>query len=93
MVLQLAMGAGLLALLAAFIFNSVIKKKPAGNEKMTGSADEIAKGAMTFLTREYKVLSIFVIIVAAILWFSLDVAGTDINEGMYTVAMGKPGGG
>jgi len=84
MVLQLAMGAGLIALLAAFIFNSVIKKKPAGNEKMTGIADEIAKGAMTFLTREYKVLSIFVIIVAAILWFSLDVDGTEINEGMYT---------
>ena len=84
MELYLAMGAAALALVAAFIFNSVIKKKSTGNEKMTNIANEISKGAMAFLTREYKVLAVFVIVVAAILWFALDEAGTSLNEGMYT---------
>lgn len=84
MELYAAMGAGLLALVGALIFNSVIKKKSTGNEKMTGIADEISKGAMAFLKREYKVLAVFVIVVAAILWFALDKPETALNEGMYT---------
>lgn len=80
-----AMGAGVLALVAALLFNSSIKKKPTGNEKMTNIADEIAKGAMAFLTREYKMLAIFVVIVAVILTFTLDKAETpEINEGLFT---------
>lgn len=84
MELYYAIGAGALALVSALIFTSVINKKPTGDEKMTNIANEISKGAMAFLGREYKVLSVFVIIVAAILWFSLDKAGTELNEGMYT---------
>ncbi len=84
MEIQLALGAGLLALVAALIFNSIIKKKPTGNEKMTAIAGEISKGAMAFLTREYKVLAVFVVIIAIILHFGLNQAGTELNEGMYT---------
>ncbi|MDF2379754.1 MAG: sodium-translocating pyrophosphatase [Candidatus Gracilibacteria bacterium] len=79
-----AMGAGVLSLVTAFIFNSLILKKSTGTEKMTQIADQIAKGAMAFLKREYKVLSIFVGVVAVLLFFLLDKPETAFNEGMYS---------
>ncbi|MDZ4217389.1 MAG: sodium/proton-translocating pyrophosphatase, partial [Candidatus Gracilibacteria bacterium] len=80
-----AMGAGLIALITALIFNSVIRKKSTGNEKMTNIANEISKGAMAFLKREYSVLAIFVVIVAILLTFTLDKADTTtLNEGLFT---------
>lgn len=84
MEIYFAMGAGVLSLITAFIFNSLILKKSTGTEKMTQIADQIAKGAMAFLTREYKVLSVFVVIVAALLWFLLDKPETTINEGLFS---------
>ena len=56
----LAMGAGALALISAVLFNAAIKKKSTGNERMTEIAGEISKGAMAFLTREYKMLAVFI---------------------------------
>ena len=50
-------------LFAAFLFFSV-KKKSAGNEKMQDLSSAIREGAMAFLKSEYKVLVIFVIVVA-----------------------------
>ncbi|MBL4694778.1 sodium-translocating pyrophosphatase [Candidatus Gracilibacteria bacterium] len=73
------------ALLAAFIFAAGIVKKPAGDEKMKEIANAIYEGAMAFLAREYKVLSVFVVILAVVLWVFLDNAATpNINEGMLT---------
>jgi K(+)-stimulated pyrophosphate-energized sodium pump len=59
--------AGVLALVYALIKASWVRKQDAGNAEMTDIADEIKKGAMAFLSREYKVLAIFVVVVAALL--------------------------
>ncbi|MBT6832247.1 sodium-translocating pyrophosphatase [bacterium] len=72
------------SLLAAFIFSVLIKKRSMGNAKMVEIANSIAEGAMAFLTREYRVLSIFVVILAAVLYFFLDKSGTAANEGALT---------
>jgi K(+)-stimulated pyrophosphate-energized sodium pump len=85
-VIYYAMGAAVIGLLTAGVFNYKIKQKPTGNEKMTEIAAEIQKGAMTFLMREYKVLSVFIIVVAGILFFTLDQPATELNEGLYTAA-------
>ncbi len=50
-----------------------LKAKPAGNEKMIGISQEIYKGAMAFLRREYTVLSGFVVVVAVILGMTLGI--------------------
>lgn len=63
------LGAGVLALIYALIKSSWINKQEAGNEKMVKIAGHIQDGAMAFLSREYKVLSIFVILVAVALYF------------------------
>ena len=59
--------AGALALAYAFIKTGMINKADAGTDKMKEIGAHIREGAMAFLGREYKVLAIFVVIVAALL--------------------------
>jgi len=61
---------GILALLYAFMKASWISRQPEGTESMAVIAGHISDGALAFLTREYKVLVIFVISVAALLAFA-----------------------
>lgn len=51
---------------AATLYGSV-KKESSGNERMTEISSYIREGAMAFLTREYKIIIIFVIVVAILL--------------------------
>ncbi|MBN2343909.1 MAG: sodium-translocating pyrophosphatase [Deltaproteobacteria bacterium] len=59
--------AGALALAYAFVKTGMINKADAGTDKMKEIGGHIRDGAMAFLGREYKVLAIFVVIVAALL--------------------------
>lgn len=60
---------GVAALVFVFFKNSWVTKQDGGNEKMARIAKNIADGAMSFLKAEYKILSIFVIAVAVLLYF------------------------
>ena len=66
----LVIGAGILAMLFAFWKTTWISKQDQGTAKMEKIGANIAEGAMSFLKAEYRVLTIFVIIVAVILGFS-----------------------
>lgn len=55
-----------------------------GSDEMKSVAQAIQEGAMAFLHREYKVLTLFIIILTPILWYFLDDPNTPINEGKYT---------
>lgn len=68
----LAPAAGVIGLIVALLIYSFIKKQPVGNEKMREISDMIHDGAMAFLTREYKVLVVFVIVVFGLMLFSPD---------------------
>ncbi len=59
--------AGVLALLFAAFKTSWVKKQDAGDEKMQTIAGHIQEGAMAFLNREYRVLGVFVLVVAVLL--------------------------
>ncbi|NQU50701.1 MAG: sodium/proton-translocating pyrophosphatase, partial [Planctomycetes bacterium] len=72
-------GAGL-ALVFAVILQRKVMAAPAGNDRMQELAKAIQEGAKAFLVTEYKLLSIFVVIVA-ILLFAL---GTDKGGGAPT---------
>lgn len=65
--MYLAPAAGVLGLLYAFVFTGWVGKQDAGTKQMKTIAEQISKGAMAFLSAEYKVLAVFVIVVAAIL--------------------------
>ena len=59
---------GILALIFVFVKNAWVAKQEEGDEKMSRIAKNIADGAMSFLKAEYKILSIFVIAVAVLLY-------------------------
>ncbi len=61
---------GVLALLYTFWKSSWVNKQEVGTEKMARIAASIQDGAMAFLRAEYKVLAIFVAVVAVLLGVS-----------------------
>ena len=69
------LGAGVLAMLYAFWKTSWINAQDQGNDRMVKIGQHIADGAMAFLKAEYRVLAIFVIIVAVLLAFAANSQG------------------
>ncbi|MBS4536618.1 sodium-translocating pyrophosphatase [Clostridium sp. D2Q-14] len=64
---------GILALLFALYKTNTINRVDVGNERMKEIASHIQEGAMAFLSREYKSLSIFVIVLFIILTIAIDI--------------------
>ncbi|MEE9426018.1 MAG: sodium-translocating pyrophosphatase [Methylococcales bacterium] len=60
---------GVAGLIIAFIIYRMILSFDAGSEKMSDIADLIHDGAMVFLRAEYTILSVFVLLVAALIFF------------------------
>ena len=58
---------GVVALAYAFTLVLRINNSPAGNYRMQEISEAIHEGAMAFLFREYRILSIFVILMFAII--------------------------
>ena len=69
----------IIALIFAGCLAISIKKKPAGTEKMQEISNAVHEGAMAFLHKEYKILIIFIIIVAAVLWFLIPNTGHKLS--------------
>ncbi len=61
---------GVLGLLYTFWKTSWVSKQDAGTERMQRIAAAITQGAMAFLKAEYRILAIFVVVVAALLAYS-----------------------
>jgi K(+)-stimulated pyrophosphate-energized sodium pump len=70
--LMYVIGAGALAMVYSFWKTSWIEAQDEGTERMKAIGKSIADGAMAFLKAEYRVLAIFVIIVAGLLAFAAD---------------------
>ena len=72
MILYLIPGIAVLSLIYTSIIAARISREDAGTDRMKQIAGYIAAGAMSFLKAEYKLLTIFVIIVGAFLAISAD---------------------
>ena len=70
---MIAAGAGLVGLVIAFVLYQQVNKIKIDNKVVADITDEIQKGAMAFLFAEYKVLSIFVVVVGAVLAWLNDI--------------------
>lgn len=85
MIEYIIFGVALIALLFAFAFYLQLKKMPVGTKKMEEISKHIALGARSFLKAEYKIMSIFIAIIAVLIFFFLDIKSTtNVNEGFYT---------
>ena len=71
MTIQFAPVFGIIGLVVVFLIYQWIKKQPAGTDVMTGISGKIHEGAMAYLTQQYTVLSIFVVVVFLCLTFFL----------------------
>ena len=63
----IALICGLLGLVVAGFMAAYVLKQPQGNEKVREISEAIREGAIAFLGREYKILAVFVVIIAIIL--------------------------
>lgn len=63
--------AGVLGLLLALVFYVRVKAQPGGNETMERIGTYVREGSMAFLTREYKVLAVYSVVIGALLWYAL----------------------
>ena len=61
---------GILGLVVMAVKSAWVTKQPTGDENMVELAGYIAKGAMSFLKAEWKVMGYFVVIAAIILGWS-----------------------
>ena len=57
----------LLGLAYVFVRRSWVMKQDAGDGKMKEISDHIYEGALAFLNAEYRLLSVFVLVVSAVL--------------------------
>ncbi|MCH7901279.1 MAG: sodium-translocating pyrophosphatase [Acidobacteria bacterium] len=71
-ILYIALFAGALGLLLAVYYTRAVLATPRGNERMVELSNAIRTGAMTFLKREYTWVSVFVLIMAALIAVLLD---------------------
>ncbi|HEX6938438.1 MAG TPA: sodium-translocating pyrophosphatase [Longimicrobiales bacterium] len=62
---------GLIGLLGALVLYLYVSKQSSGSDLMRELADRIHEGAMAFLRREYSVLFVFLVVVAALLWLAV----------------------
>jgi K(+)-stimulated pyrophosphate-energized sodium pump len=77
---------GALALLYALFTTAWITKQDPGNERMQNIAAQIFRGAMAFLAAEYKVLAIFVLVIAGLLALTADTATSSPLVGVSFIA-------
>ncbi|MGM0381468.1 MAG: sodium-translocating pyrophosphatase [bacterium] len=63
----ISIGLAVLGLLWAVVLTFKVKSQPRGDEKMVELSDEVYRGAMTFLNKEYKGLIVFALVVTALL--------------------------
>ncbi|MBU0498118.1 MAG: sodium-translocating pyrophosphatase [Candidatus Thermoplasmatota archaeon] len=70
---------GILGIICAIVLFSLVKRQSPGNEKMQELSNAIREGAMAFLTSEYKVLVVFVIIISVLLFIASYIPGSGMN--------------
>jgi K(+)-stimulated pyrophosphate-energized sodium pump len=67
-----AIGAAIVGLIAAAVFARLVLARPEGTELVRSTGKLIQEGAMAFLRREYTILAVFVLIVAALVALLID---------------------
>ncbi|MGL5414677.1 MAG: sodium-translocating pyrophosphatase [Clostridium sp.] len=84
---------GIIALIFLAFLRAKIIKSDAGDEKMRGIANSIEDGAMAFLKKEYKYLSIFIIVLSIIIggFLSIQAAFAFIVGALFSMVAGYLG--
>ena len=76
-----AVGAGALAVVFAAALTVWVLRQPPGNERMREIAAAIQEGASAYLNRQYIVIAVIGVIIAAVLWLAI----SPLTAGLYVV--------
>ena len=80
-ILYLSIAAGVIALAFAAYLSWKVMQSDEGSEQVRFIGNAIREGAMAFLSREYRLLAVFVVIVFVILWVFIDLDVLNKVEG------------
>ena len=72
MIAKIAPILGAVGFVIAIVIYRMIKAQPVGNERMKEISDAIHSGAMAFLGREYRVLSVFIVLVFFLIFMGMN---------------------
>lgn len=72
MIAKLAPMLGVVGFVIAIVIYRMIKAQPVGNDRMKEISDAIHSGAMAFLGREYRVLSVFIVLVFFLIFMGMN---------------------
>lgn len=72
MIAKIAPILGVVGFVIAIVIYRMIKAQPVGNERMKEISDAIHSGAMAFLGREYRVLSVFIVLVFFLIFMGMN---------------------
>lgn len=64
--------AGVIALIFAYMLTGKIKKVSPGTDRMQEIASYIHEGSIAFITREYRAIAVFVVVLFGVLWLGID---------------------
>jgi K(+)-stimulated pyrophosphate-energized sodium pump len=64
---------GVVGFVIALVLYKIVKAQPVGNDTMREISEDIHKGAMAFLGREYRVLAIFIVLVFILIFFAMGI--------------------
>ncbi len=71
-VVNIAIGAAILAVIYGLVMSRWIINLPAGNKKMKAIAGAIQDGAAAYLTRQYKTIGVVGIVLAVLIYYFID---------------------
>ena len=77
----IAVIASIISLAFAALLTSMVLKKDGGNDQIRFIGDAIQKGAMAFLSREYRLLAVFVVVMAIVIGVFIDMDVLDRIDG------------
>jgi K(+)-stimulated pyrophosphate-energized sodium pump len=81
----IAIGCGLLAVIYGFVTSRQVLGASAGDAKMQEIAGAIQEGAKAYLGRQYTTIAIVGVIVAVIIWATLDNMGTPLSTVSFLI--------
>ena len=70
--LILSVGAGILSIIYALFLSARVLSNPRGNSSMNEVSDAVAQGASAFLKRQYSVVAVIGVVIAAVLFYAFD---------------------
>ncbi len=84
---------GGVGLVVAFIIYMLVRRYPAGEEKVRSIADKIHRGAMVFMRREYTILAIFATVLLVLLLLEREHLGPNTAIAFLVGALASAGAG